>query len=129
MAMTTTAVPATNATAVVDSKVPTMHAILFIDDWMLDGLYDVERVFPTPRQETLAGADDLGLSTIIYDPECKQFRAWTKNLNEPTARLHESEDGVNWRPTEHKRELYPRQNFYEQTWFYDPWDSDPERRH
>lgn len=112
------------------SPVPAMRAIFFLDDWMLDGRQDVERVFPAPQPGVLQGAEDLGpCTTIVYDPERKLFRAWSKLVGVTTAQLHESEDGVSWRPTEHKRELYPKQNYFEQTWFYDPWDPDPARRH
>jgi len=107
-----------------------LRAIYFIDDWMLDRRCDVDRVFPLPRQVKLQGVEDMGVSTIIYDPVVKRFRAWSKLLNtELPARLHESEDGVAWHPTGHTRQMFPRQNFFEQTWFYDPWDSDPARRH
>ena len=115
--------------AVRDSNVPAMRAIFFIDDWMLDSRRDVDRVFPAPQPMSLIGAEDLGLSTIIYDPEVKRLRAWTKMPDATTAILYESEDGVKWHATEHTRDIYPAQNFFEQTWFYDPWDSDQNHRH
>ena len=108
-----------------------MRAIFFLDDWMLDRRCDVDRVFPTPRQTELKGCGEMGVSTVIYDPEVKRFRAWSKKLRvkDAPARLYESDDGVEWAPTGHTREMFTMQNFYEQTWFYDPWDADPDRRH
>jgi hypothetical protein len=117
----------------VNPNIPSMRAIFFIDDWMLDSRRDVGRIFPHPKRVKLDfdDANDLsrGLSTIIYDPDKKKFLAWSKLVNKKMARLYESEDGVKWTYTEHTRELYRKQNFFEQTWFYDPWDSDPNQRH
>ena len=67
-----------------------MRAIFFLDDWMLDRRCDVDRVFPTPRQTELKGCADMGISTVIYDPEVKRFRAWSKKLRvkDAPARLY-----------------------------------------
>ena len=111
------------------ASVPAMRAIFFLDDWMLDRRQDVDLVFPAPQPCALHGANALGLATIIYDPDCKRFRAWSKSTSDTVAQLYESDDGVSWRPTKHKRQLYLRQQFYEQTWFYDHWTKNPKHRH
>lgn len=108
----------------VDSGVPEMRAILFIDDWMLDGLHDVERVFPAPRPEKLTGTADFDLCTIIRDPGKGVFRAWARTWPLRERAFHfESGDGLEWLPTGHSRPSGFGQ------WYYDAREKDPARRH
>ena len=106
-----------------------MKLMLFLDDWFLDAKYDMERVFAQPRPMQLTGADEMGFSTIIFDPELDCFRAWSKKLDTEEAFLFHSDDGISWQKTGVSMKVYPKQNFHEQIWFYDPWDENPERRH
>jgi len=106
-----------------------MKVFLFLDDWFLDGRIDAVRCYANPEPEPVLQPHRLGVSTIIYDPEQKKFRAWAKIGVEKQARLYESPNGIDWHVTRHRMAVFPRQNFYEQNWFYDTFDPDPDRRH
>ncbi len=60
---------------------------------------------------------------------CRIEKTGIRQNNERIGWLYESEDGQDWHRTTHRRKLFARQNFTEQTWFYDPWDPCPDQRH
>lgn len=109
-----------------------MKLLLFLDDWFLDVKNNVVRRYakaesvPLPHKEAL----ELARSSVIYDPDKRRFRAWSKRLKSARAWLWESPDGMKWRRTRHSMRVFKNQNFpFEQGWTYDPWDDDPERRY
>ena len=106
-----------------------MRLLLFLDDWLLDSRDDVVRRFLQPSEVPLPRPGRLGVSTLIWDPDLRRFRAWTSARGSTRARLYESTDGVHWINTRKGYNHYAKQSFSEGLWFHDPWDEDPSRRH
>lgn len=107
-----------------------MKLFLFLDDWFLDYKIDIKRRFCSAKPMEVEDALRLVRYRVIYDPFAKRFRAWGKDSYSDTeAKLMESGDGIHWEDTGNRMQVYPLQNFYEQSWMYDPWDSDDSRRY
>lgn len=109
-----------------------MKLLLFLDDWCLDTGSNITRRFaqakPVPLDRRTAIA--MARSSIIYDPDKRRYRSWSKKLTSTRAWQWESTDGVDWKRTKHSLRVHKDENFpFEQTWFHDPWDSNRERRY
>ena len=105
-----------------------MRTWLFLDDWLIEGKLDVLRRFHKPQPIPIERAYRLGLSTVIWDSERSRYRAWAARVGQRQGRLYESCDGISWNATSTTLPL-GKGDFYERTWFFDPWDKDNEHRH
>ena len=106
-----------------------MNLVLFLDDMYLAGLDGVQRVWEQPEFLGENDGSDIALSSVIFDPSKSCFRAWSKDWIKDTASLYESDNGLDWHLTDSTLKLFPKQNFFEQNWLYDPFDSNPEQRY
>lgn len=111
-----------------------MKLLLFLDDTFLDGRDGVVRRFLQPRPVAFPAGKRLGLSTIIHDEKRMCYRLWHGDLvgdgGDGRFRLFESDDGLHWRSSRKSMPaVSPKQNMYEQTWFYDRYEQNPEYRH
>ena len=121
-----------------------MKTFLFLDDWFLDSKVDIVRRFSKAVPVAIPDAHRFSMSSIIWDEEKKHYSALVKMLyydpkGAPPA-LYISSDGINWKKT--KRNLkfqfinrprkevpIPNSFSFEQSWFYDKWDSNSDRRY
>jgi|GEM_PF-4383594 len=107
-----------------------MKLFLFLDDWFLDYKMDIRQRFCSAKPVEVVDAIRFVRYRVIYDPLLKKFRAWGKDAYEDLeAKEIESQDGIHWEETGNRMPVYKYQNFYEQSWMYDPWDSDESRRY
>ncbi len=108
-----------------------MKTMLFLDDWLLDRKRDVVRRFPSALQVALNSrtSKDMARCSVLYDLKARKYRALGKKLGSRQAMQWESTDGVTWRRNKFSMRVHKTQNFpFEQTWFYDRWDKNPQRR-
>lgn len=117
-----------------------MKTLIFFDDWFFDSKIDIIRRFPQANLVKIFKNCFWGRCSIIWDEQNKCFAMIGKKMNKGTISLYISKNGIDWKEKTEKLKfifLNKKQKLlnlpggfpFEQTWFYDRWDKDSNRRY
>ena len=116
-----------------------MKTLIFFDDWFLDSKVDIMRRFPQANLVKIFENCFWGRCSILWDDKNKCFAMIGKRREEEITSLYVSENGIDWEKKADKLKFVfkktkkllnlPGKFPFEQTWFYDKWDKNSNRRY